>query len=311
MPHIFTHCLIAYPELKNRDGKMLYDPDCINVTEFKNLLNELYANGYSLVDIHDIYQEDENGVLTMKEAVEVPKGRKPVVFSIDDVVYDYDKRGCGMVDLLTLDEQGNLVSGTYLPDGTIEYSYDRDVFPILETFIAEHPDFSSHGARVTLCMTGFAGVFGFRTEESDWPGDRQAEIEKATAVANRLKELGYTFASHSYGHYNHEKHSVSSLRADLQAFQDEVVPIIGEVSVYVYPYGKLLYPSDARYKVMQEFGFDLFCSVSHFFFSRDYESGDTLYMTRVAIDGYSLRNYKTVLSPLFDTEKVIDHANRP
>ena len=62
---------------------------------------------------------------------------------------------------------------------------------------------------------------------------------------------------------------------------------------------------------MQEFGFDLFCSVSHFFFSRDYESGDTLYMTRVAIDGYSLREYRTVLSPLFDTEKVIDHANRP
>ena len=238
-------------------------------------------------------------------------GRKPVIISIDDVVYDYDKRGNGMVDLLALDEQGNLVSGTYLPDGTIDYSYDREVFPILESFIAEHPDFSSHGARLTLCMTGFAGVFGFRTEVGDRPGDRQAEIEKATAVANRLKELGYTFASHSYGHYNHEKHSVSSLRTDLQAFQDEVVPIIGDVSVYVYPYGKLLMPADARYKVMQEFGFDLFCSVSHFFFSRDYESGDTLYMTRVAIDGYSLRNYKTVLSPLFDTEKVIDHANRP
>ena len=311
VPHIFTHCLIAYPELKDGSGKMRYDPDCINVTEFKNLLNELYANGYSLVDIHDIYQQDENGVLTMKEAVEVPVGRKPVVFSIDDVVYDYDKRGNGMVDLLALDEQGNLVSGTYLADGTIEYSYDRDVFPILEAFIAEHPDFSSHGARVTLCMTGFAGVFGYRTEEGDWQGDRQAEIEKATAVANRLKELGYTFASHSYGHYNHEKHSVSSLRADLQAFQDEVVPIIGEVSVYVYPYGKLLMPADERYKVMQEYGFDLFCSVSHFFFSRDYESGDTLYMTRVAIDGYSLRNYQTVLAPLFDTEKVIDHANRP
>ena len=45
VPHIFTHCLIAYPELKNGSGKMRYDTDCINVTEFKNLLNELYANG--------------------------------------------------------------------------------------------------------------------------------------------------------------------------------------------------------------------------------------------------------------------------
>lgn len=311
VPHIFTHCLIAYPEYKDSSGKMRYDSDCINVTEFKNLLNELYANGYSLVDIYDIYQVDPAGRLTMKEAVEVPVGRKPVVFSIDDVVYDYDKRGNGMVDLLTLDEDGNLVSGTYLPDGSIDYSYDREVFPILESFIAEHPDFSSHGARVTLCMTGFAGVFGFRTEVSDRPGDRQAEIAQATAVAGRLKELGYSFASHSYGHFNHEKHSEASLRQDLQAFEDEVVPIIGPVSVYVYPYGKLLTPGDSRYTAMQEYGFDLFCSVSHFFFSRNYESGDTLYMTRVAIDGYSLREYRQVLLPLFDTEKVIDRPNRP
>ena len=311
VPHIFTHCLIAYPELKDGSGKMRYDSDCINVTEFRNLLRELYANGYSLVDLYDIYERDENGNLRMKEAVEVPVGRKPLVMSIDDVVYDYDKRGNGMVDLLALDEQGNLVSGTWLEDGSIDWSYDREVFPILEQFIQQHPDFSSHGARVTLAMTGFAGVFGYRTEVGDRPGDRQAEIEKATAVADRLKELGYSFASHSYGHYNHEKHSEASLRRDLQAFQDEVVPIIGEVSAYIYPYGKPLIPGDARYTAMQEYGFDLFCSVAHFFFSRNYDSGDTLYMTRVAIDGYSLRNYHEVLAPLFDTEKVIDHANRP
>ena len=311
VPHIFTHCLIAYPELKDGSGKMRYDSDCINVTEFRNLLRELYANGYSLVDLYDIYERDENGNLRMKEAVEVPVGRKPLVMSIDDVVYDYDKRGNGMVDLLALDEQGNLVSGTWLEDGSIDWSYDREVFPILEQFIQQHPDFSSHGARVTLAMTGFAGVFGYRTEVGDRPGDRQAEIEKATAVADRLKELGYSFASHSYGHYNHEKHSEASLRRDLQAFQDEVVPIIGEVSAYIYPYGKPLIPGDARYTAMQEYGFDLFCSVAHFFFSRNYDSGDTLYMTRVAIDGYSLRNYREVLAPLFDTEKVIDHANRP
>lgn len=311
VPHIFTHCLIAYPEIKNGAGKMNYDTDCINVTEFKNLLRELYDNGYSLVDIHDVYERDGEGKLRFKEAVEVPVGRKPLIFSIDDVVYDYDKRGGGMVDLLALDEDNNLVSGTYLPDGSIDWSYDREVFPILETFIAEHPDFSSHGARLTLCMTGFAGVFGYRTEVGDRPGDREAEMEKAKAVADRLKELGYTFASHSYGHFNHEKHSEASLRRDLQAFRDEVVPIIGEVSVYVYPYGKLLLPGDSRYIAMQEYGFDLFCSVSHFFYSRNYDSGDTLYMTRVAIDGYSLREYHEVLAPLFDTNKVIDLPNRP
>ena len=309
VPHIFTHCLIAYPEVKDASGKMLYDNDCINVTEFKNLLNELYNNGYSLVDVHDIYHRDENGLLRLKEAVEVPAGRKPLVFSVDDVVYDYKKRGNGMVDLLTLDTEGNLVSGTYQPDGLISYSYDREVFTILERFIAEHPDFSSHGSRMTLCMTGFAGAFGFRTD-SDYPGDRQGEIEKAKAVAGKLKELGYTFASHSYAHSNHEKMSEEALRRDLQQFSDEVVPIIGPVSVYIYPYGILIPPEDSRYAAMQEFGFEMFCSVAHFFYSRNYDDGQSLYMTRVAVDGYSLRNYHEILSPLFDTDRVIDLPNR-
>ena len=65
VPHIFTHCLIAYPEIKDGAGRMMYDPDCINVTEFKNLLRELYNNGYCLVDIHDVYETDAEGNLRL------------------------------------------------------------------------------------------------------------------------------------------------------------------------------------------------------------------------------------------------------
>ncbi len=311
IPHIFLHCLIAYPELKDGSGKMRYDMDCINVTEFKNMLNELYDNGYCLVDIYDTYNVSESGELTLAKSVSVPIGKKPFILSVDDVVYDVDKRGNGMVDFLDIDEDGNIVACTYLEDGSIDKSYDNEIFPILETFIAEHPDFSANGSRVTLCMTGFTGVFGYRTD-ADYTGeDKEDNIKKATEIANRFKELGYTFASHSYGHYDHTNYSVGGLTKDLQSFQDEVVPIIGEVGVYVYPYGKLIKPEDARYKVMQDYGFQIFCSVSHTFFRREYDSKDTLYMTRVAVDGYSLRNYKEVLSPLFDTEKVIDYENRP
>lgn len=311
VPHIFIHSLIAYPEKKKSGGLMEYDGECIDVTEFKNMLGELYANGYSLVDVYDCFGTDADGKLRFRDAVEVPAGRKPVILSIDDVVYDYKKRGHGMVDLLALDGDGELVSGTYLPDGTIDYSYDREAFPILEAFVREHPAFSSHGARMTLCMTGFAGVFGYRTEVGDFTGDRDAEIAKAAAVADRLRELGYSFASHSYGHYNHEKHTTASLTRDLQSFQDQVTPILGPASVYVYPYGKLVPPGDPKYALMQSYGFQVFCSVSDFFYSRNYDDGKSLYMTRVAVDGFSLRNYRAVLAPLFDTEKVIDRPNRP
>lgn len=309
IPHIFTHCLIAYPELKGGDGNMRYDTDCINVTEFKNLLEELYRNGYSLVDIHDTFTKDASGKYVLVDSIEVPIGRKPLIFSVDDVVYDVKKRGNGMVDFLTIDENGDIVTGTYQKDGSISYSRENEFIPILEDFIKEHPDFSSHGARITLCMTGFTGQFGYRTD-ADYEGDRASEIRKAKEVADRLKEMGYTFACHGYGHYNATSISLGTMETDIRQFQEEVVPIIGEVSVYVYPYGKNLVPGDAKYQALVDNGFVLFCSVSHQFFARDYEDGASLYMTRIAIDGYSLRNYKTALSPVINVDNVIDLSVR-
>ncbi len=311
VPHIFIHTLIAYPEIKV-NGRMNYDYECINVTEFKNMLRELYANGYCLVDIHDIYETDSNGGVAFKESISVPVGRKPVVVTVDDVVYDFHKRGRGMVDFLDLDSQGNIVAGTYQSDGSVRYSDDNEFIPILEKFIKENPDFSSHDARFTLAMTGFAGVFGYRTDADfgKQGGDRQGEIAKAKKIADRLKDLGYTFASHSYGHGYAPQHSQGTMTADLQAFRDEVEPIIGPVSVYVYPYGKLLDPTDPKYKIAQNYGFKLFCSVADFFYQRNYNDRGSMYMTRVAVDGFSLRQYGAVLAPLFDVNKVMDFENR-
>lgn len=305
IPHIFIHTLIAYPELKDKNGLMRYDSDCINVQEFKNLLEELYKNGYSLIDINETYYEDTDGKMKLVESVQVPKGRKPLIFSVDDVVYDVKKRGNGMVDFLTVNKENQIVSGTYQKDGSVVYSDDNEFVPILEKFIEKHPDFSSKGARMTLCMTGFTGVFGYRTD-ADYEGDRDAEIAKAKKVTKRLKELGYSFASHSYGHYDVTKHTVTSLKKDLQRFQDEVIPIIGETKIFVYPYGKLVKPEEEKYELLLDYGYRVFCSVSNFFYQRDYEEGHSIYMTRVSIDGYSLRNYKTVLAPVVDVDNVID-----
>lgn len=309
IPHIFIHCLIAYPELKGGDGNMRYDADCINGTEFRSLLRELYANGYCLIDIHDTFEQTSAG-WRQKETVSVPAGRKPLIFSVDDVTYDQRKRGNGMVDFLGFDEQGGFTAGTYRSDGSIEYTKEEFVF-ILEDFIAEHPDFSADGARMTLCMTGFTGQFGYRTDIDDDNQDiRAGEIEKAKAVAAKLSELGYTFACHGFGHYDATKLSLSGIKEDLRCVREQVEPVVGPMTVYVYPYGKNLKPGDPRYQALLNEGFAEFCSVSHFFFRRNYEDGKSLYMTRIGIDGYSLRNYGEALAPLFDVNKVIDHENR-
>ncbi|MEG1460463.1 MAG: hypothetical protein RSC51_03670 [Oscillospiraceae bacterium] len=309
IPHIFIHCLIAYPEIKGANGLMPYDSECIDVAEFKNLLRELYANNYCLIDLHDCFSFDEAGKITMVNTVSVPKGKKPFVLSCDDVVYDVKKRGYGMADFLALDENKNFVTGTYQSDGSLSYSNDSEFIPILESFIAEHPDFSANGSRMTLCMTGFTGLFGYRSDRHNTL-DRDAQIQKAREIADRLKELGYTFASHSYGHSSFPDMSIEALREDLQSFRDEVEPIIGKVNVLVYPFGLLIPPADPKYQLMEDYGFNVFCSVAHFFLTRDYETNNTIYMTRVAIDGYSLRNYGSILAPLFDVNKVIDLENR-
>lgn len=312
VPHIFIHALIAYPEVKGVNGRMNYDYECINVTEFKNMLRELYANGYCLIDIHDTFETDENGGVAFKETLQVPVGRKPIIVTVDDVVYDYSKRNRGMVDFLDIDKNNNIVTGTYKDDGSVYYSDDNEFVPILEDFIKEHPDFSANGSRFTLAMTGFAGTFGYRTDADFGKngGDRDGEIAKAKKIADRLKEMGYTFASHSYGHGRMPDHSYNTMKADLQAFRDEVEPVIGPVSVFVYPYGKLLDPTDPKYKLAQSYDFKLFCSVADFFFQRNYSDKSSIYMTRVAVDGYSLRQYGAVLAPLFDVNKVMDHENR-
>ena len=41
----------------------------------------------------------------------------------------------------------------------------NDVLTILEDFIEAHPDFSYRGARGTIAVTGYNGIFGYRTSD--------------------------------------------------------------------------------------------------------------------------------------------------
>lgn len=79
--HVFTHCLIAFPEIANQSPSMqqaLYR-DCVTPHEFTKMLEQLYANNYILIDINMLYEEttDENGNTVAKLAdLMLPKGKK-------------------------------------------------------------------------------------------------------------------------------------------------------------------------------------------------------------------------------------------
>ncbi len=263
--HIFTHCLIAYPEQGCGYKGAPLDADCLTVPEFVAILEDLYERGYSLIDINDMYENytDTDGTVKarLKKYVQVPVGRKPLVLSIDDVVYDSRKSDWGMIDHLII-HNGTIMCVGYV-DGKEEIN-DLDVFPQLEKFIAEHPDFSTNGAKCTIALTGFQGILGYRTDEmfAEQGIDYMAEREKVKPVIAWLKENGYNFASHSYSHRDYGVCSQETVDQDIIDWNKNVKPLIGETQIFIYPFGAFTYyGSETHTKLLGE-GFTVFCGTS-------------------------------------------------
>ena len=310
--HIFTHCLVAFPELSiSRPGGGTYDKDCLTATEFKRLLDQLHGNNYILIDINSIY-EIVDGRAVMKSTVQVPEGRKPLIFSFDDVVYDPNKFGKGMVDKLVI-KDGRVQSYTRMADGREIYSTDNEFIPIMDDFVDAHPDFSWNGARGTLCMTGFSGILGYRTQAGS--PDREAEIEAVRPIVEMLKDTGWNFANHGYGHYNMPTISDSLSLTDIRKWQDEVASLVGTTCVYVYAYGAWVGYDTVKHQHLMDAGYRVFCGVgaNHYFIDGFPKVGNdtgTIFMDRRPMDGFDLRERGSNYRELMDTNEVYDHEAR-
>lgn len=316
--HVFTHCLLAYPTLalsNENPMKNSYDADCITPKEFENMLNELYKNNYALIDINKTFEEKDEKIV--KSKLKVPEGKKPLILSFDDVVYDSKKAKSGMVDKIVIDENGNLASQTEITwstTPTVEISQTNEFVPILENFVKKHPDFSIDGAKGTICLTGFDGILGYRTSDRNTT-NRFQEINSAKRVVEKLKENGWNFACHSFGHYHMKKISSDMFKEEIQNWQEQVEPLIGKTKVYVYPYGEWELLGDdgtisEKHQMLLDAGFELFCGVgvSPFFSTLPFTKSNfkTLFMDRVPVDGFTLRNRKEELSRLFNTDEVFE-----
>ena len=211
--HIFFHSLIVDPARAfdgdgDQNGYNLY---MVTVAEFEKILQQMYDKGYVLVSPYDIaYEVIEDGTARFEYGtIRLPEGKIPFLMSQDDVnYYSYmigtgsgvnetpifaDSNGDGFASRIVIgddgyptceyvDENGKVTTGNY------------DLVPVLESFIQSHPDFSYHGARAILGMTGYEGVFGYRTKPSYEAAlgaeDYKKEVEQAKAVAQCLREHG-------------------------------------------------------------------------------------------------------------------------
>ena len=167
----------------------VYRQNMITLEEFTNILNTLYESGYVLIDIHTLVQEngDGNDAAMSAKLPKLPQGKKPIIFSVENLDYSSVRNGDGVATRLVLDENGE-VAAKYTDDGGHDLIGAYDVIPVLEQFIEEHPDFSFQNARGIISVSGANGVFGYQVEEGKTT-DYKENQETVKQIASKLSEL--------------------------------------------------------------------------------------------------------------------------
>lgn len=334
--HIFFHSLIvdtdrAFDGDSDEDGYNMY---MTTVSEFNGILEQMYQRGYVLVSPYDVAHEvtDASGTHFEYGDIRLPEGKIPFLMSQDDLnYYSYmigtgsgidetpvfvDGENDGFAHKIVIGEDGFPTCEYMDADGNITTG-DYDLVPALEAFIQKHPDFSYRGARAILGMTGYEGVFGYRTKpsyENTIGSDAYAaEVKAAKEVAQCLRDHGWILASHSYGHPAYGNLDAARLERDSNKWEDTVQSIIGETDVILYPHGSDIAGvekytfNNAKFSALYEDGYRYFFNVDgHTYWN---QLGENYFRGgRRNLDGYRMYHHPKKISDLFDVDQVFDPA---
>lgn len=340
--HVFFHSLVVDPARGfSMKGEEIWDAQTpgfcqwmTTVYEFDQLMNQMYDRGFVLVSLNDMIErtvDDDGTVHISAKSIYLPQGKTPFVMSLDDTCYYHSYDGRGTASKLIVGDDGTPTCEYIDASGnTLVGSYD--CVPRLDDFIDEHPDFSYKGAKGTIALTGYNGILGYRTDycyrdRVDLYEDQQAwldahpdydwetECAKAKEVAECIKEDGWTFASHTWGHIAIYDALYDSLVADTEKFKEYVEPLIGETDIIIFAHGQDLaawdeeYSSTEKFRYLKSQGYNVFCNVdsSQYFVQLD---DSYLRMGRRNLDGYRLWQAVyggyNLLDDLCDPETVFD-----
>ncbi|MDO4805503.1 MAG: hypothetical protein Q4A32_11895, partial [Lachnospiraceae bacterium] len=321
IPHFFYHSLLNDDRGFKAElvGEFVAkDNDCwmCSVDEFNTITQQMYDYGIVLVSLHDLATEtvDADGTkhFSPNQSLMLPPGKHPAIMSEDDLSYYHAYDNQGIASKLVLDGNGK-VKCEYINEAGETLVGDYDVVPLLSAFIDAHPDFSYHNAHCMIALTGYNGVFGYRTDEvyktreegrlddnqriwlENHPDfDWDADVAEATKIADALKAEGYEFASHTWGHRNVQATGLESLIQDDERWKSWVSPIVGGTDAIIFAHGTdLAGPEDYSYSnekfaYYKGAGYDYFAnvdgSVPVWMQIRDNYVRDS----RINIDGYRL-----------------------
>lgn len=318
--HLFFHSLVVDPD-RAFDGDAEaagYLDYMVTIDEFNEILEQLYDRDFILISPHQLYTADEDGNIT-DDQLEVPEGKTPLVLSFDDLSYYEYMDNDGFADRLVI-EDGDVVNEYTDADGEL-HTGDYDYVSLLDKFIEEHPDFSHDGAKGIVGLTGYNGIFGYRTSDSEY-ADSNDNIEDdkqaAQDVAEAMQDNGWEFASHSWGHINYTSSPVSFILEDQEKWEQEVEPLIGETDFLIYPFGADIAGverySNAKFQYLKDQGFNAYFPVDASVPAWGQLDSDYLRQARVNVDGILLKNAlegdSDTLEEFFDPEEVVD-SKRP
>ena len=298
-----------------------YNRNFVTTGEFSKILQQLYENGYILVSMSDI---TANGAV---KDLYLPNGKKPLILTQTNVNYNTymidsdgdelpDKDGDGFASKLVLDANGNIACEMVDSFGqTVTGAYD--LVPILDSFIETHPDFSYKGAKAILAVTGYDGLFGYRTsaEAKDFFGTayHNEQVEGATQILQALRASGYEIACYTYENEAYGTYSASEIQSDLNKWNEEVSPILGTVDILVYARNSdisdstVIYSGD-KYAVLQNFGFTCylgFCTEGEPWF---FAQNEYVRQGRILVTGANMAYNASWFEGIFDAASVLDKS---
>lgn len=330
--HVFYHSLVVDTNrgFEGTQGAQ-FNMWMTTVSEFNKINQSMYDKGFVLISLHDMVKEtkDENGNVKFEKAkIMLPPDKKAFVLSLDDLSYYHSYDGYGIASKMILDEDGKPTCEYVDENGeTLTGSYD--CVPLLDDFIEKHPDFSYKGAKGIIALTGYNGILGYRTDQSyeDRPDDLDddkvewlnehpdfnldTERKEAKKVADAMREDGWEFASHTWGHQYIADISLEKLQIDTQKWMDNVAPLVGGTDTIIFAHGQDLvsggeYTADnEKYNYLKSQGFNFFCNVD----STQYWTQITENYVRQGrrnLDGYRMYHNPDMVSDLFDAKEVFD-----
>lgn len=331
IPNLSFHVLIEDMARAKKDTELggKYNRNFVTTAEFSKILQQLYDNGYVLVDFNSFVgsSTDVNG----NEKFEIvpmylPADKKPVMITETMVNYfEYmidsnndglaDAQGDGFASRLVLDGNGDIKAEYVNAEGqTLVGNYD--LVPILEDFIEAHPGFSYRGARAILAVTGDEGVFGYRCN-TEYIGSKSQsfydqEVAGAKKIADALRAKGYTLASYTYANKKYADMNANNIKSDMTKWEQEVTSVIGPMNVFVFAQqSNLTDYAGSSFDVMYQAGFRFFIANATNATSATTTVNQTyVRQNRLMVTGNSMAWHADLFTGLFNCSAVLDSAIR-